>query len=299
MSSLLGTKLNSSLATSNNESEINFIIDDLVKSNEQLKRANTQLNNKNKEIIDSIQYARLIHQAILPKQRHFDRAFKESFFIYQPKDIIGGDFYWTTTYNELSYVILGDCTGHGIPGALLSVLAYSLLNYIVLSKKNLSCKDIITELDQRLIDSFHMTQEERFNNDWIDISICCYNNNTQQLEFSGAMQSIYLVRNENLFEFEGNKFPVGGWQIENERNYTYHTINIQRNDMIYLLSDGIPDQFGGPLNKKFNRRRLKELLLTVSNLSMDKQKEMIHHVFNKWKGDEEQVDDISLIGIRF
>lgn len=283
----------------NNDVELNFIIDDLLKTNEDLKRANIHLNSKNKEIVDSIQYARLIHQAILPKQRHFDRAFKESFYIYQPKDFIGGDFYWVTKVEELSYIILGDCTGHGVPGALLSVLGHSLLNYIVHGKNILSCKEIITELDQKVIDSFHMAQEERFNNDWMDISICCYNNKTNILEFSGAMQSLYLIRNENLFEYEGNKFPVAGWQIESERNFISHFINIQKNDIIYLLSDGLSDQFGGPQNKKFNRRRLKELLLSVSNLNMDKQKEMILHVFNKWKGNEEQVDDVCLIGIKF
>lgn len=283
----------------NNDNEISSVINDLIKTNEYLKLNNIHLNNKNKEIVDSIQYARLIHQAILPKQRHFDRAFKESFHIYQPKDIIGGDFYWVTNVDELSYVILGDCTGHGVPGALLSILGYSLLNYIVHGKNILSCKDIITELDQRVIDSFHMAQEERFNNDWIDISICCYNNKTNMLEFSGAMQSLYLIRNENLFEYKGNKFPVAGWQIESKRNFKSHFIDIYKNDTIYILSDGLSDQFGGPQNKKFNIRRLKELLLSVSKLSMDKQKEMILHIFNKWKGDQEQVDDISLIGIKF
>ncbi|MFN7013450.1 MAG: PP2C family protein-serine/threonine phosphatase, partial [Bacteroidia bacterium] len=137
------------------------------------------------------------------------------------------------------------------------------------------------------------------NNDWMDISICCYNNKTGILEFSGAMQSLYLIRDNSLFEYEGNKFPVAGWQIETERNFISHHIHIQQNDTIYLLSDGLSDQFGGPQNKKFNRRRLKELILSISKLSMVKQKEMILHVFNKWKGDKEQVDDISLIGIKF
>lgn len=299
MSSLLDKDNTLSYPTSNNDCELNFIINDLLKSNEDLKQANFHLNNKNREIVDSIQYARLIHQAILPKQRHFDRAFNNSFFIYQPKDIIGGDFYWVTKIEDLSFVVLGDCTGHGVPGALLSVLGHSLLNYIILGKNILSCKDIITELDQRVIDSFHMSHEERFNNDWIDISICCYNNKTGILEFSGAMQSIYLVRNGNLFEFEGNKFPVAGWQIEKERNFTSHQIELQKNDIIYLLSDGFSDQFGGPLNKKFNRRRLKQMLLSVAKHPMELQKEMIIHVFNKWKGNEEQVDDVSLIGIKF
>lgn len=299
MSSLLEIDNTLSHPASNNNTELNFIINDLLKSNEDLKQANLHLNNKNKEIVDSIQYARLIHQAILPKQRHFDRAFNSSFFIYQPKDIIGGDFYWVTKVEDLSFVVLGDCTGHGVPGALLSVLGHSLLNYIILGKNILSCKDIITELDQRVIDSFHMSHEERFNNDWIDISICCFNNKTGILEFSGAMQSIYLVRNGNLFEFEGNKFPVAGWQIEKERNFTSHQIELQKNDIIYLLSDGFSDQFGGPLNKKFNRRRLKQMLLSVAKHPMELQKEMIIHVFNKWKGNEEQVDDVSLIGIKF
>lgn len=299
MSSLLDKDNTLSYPTSNNDCELNFIINDLLKSNEDLKQANFHLNNKNREIVDSIQYARLIHQAILPKQRHFDRAFNNSFFIYQPKDIIGGDFYWVTKIEDLSFVVLGDCTGHGVPGALLSVLGHSLLNYIILGKNILSCKDIITELDQRVIDSFHMSHEERFNNDWIDISICCYNNKTGILEFSGAMQSIYLVRNGNILEYEGSKFPVAGWQIETERNFTSHHIELQKNDIIYLLSDGFSDQFGGPLNKKFNRRRLKQMLLSVAKHPMELQKEMIIHVFNKWKGNEEQVDDVSLIGIKF
>ncbi len=282
-----------------NDSGFNFVIDELLASNEQLKRINLALNNKNTEIIESMEYARLIHQAILPKQRHFDRAFKESFYIYHPKQIIGGDFYWVTTINELSYVILGDCTGHGIPGALLSVLGFSLLNYIILGKNITGCKDIIAELDQRVIDSFHQTNEMRFNNDWIAASICCYNHQTQTLEFCGAMQNLYLVRDGNITELKGNKYPVAGWQIVNERDFTLYKIPVRENDIVYLTSDGIADQFGGPGNKKFNRRRLKELLLSVSKSNMVKQREMIIHVIEKWKGKQEQIDDISLIGIKF
>lgn len=299
MNSTIEPKITTHKQCLNNDNDVNFIIKNLIQSNEELKQVNQNLNLKNKEIVDSIQYARLIHQAILPKQRHLDRAFKESFYIYEPKDIIGGDFYWVTQIDNLSYVVLGDCTGHGVPGAMLSILGHSLLNYIILGKNILSVKEIIKELDQRVIDSFHMVSEDKFNNDWMDISICCYNNKTKILEFAGAMQNLYLIRNNNLFEYEGNRFPVAGWQIEDVRDYKTHELKIEKSDKLYLLSDGIYDQFGGPINKKFSKRRLKELLLSISKYEMSKQKEMILHVLDKWKGQEEQVDDISLIGIKF
>lgn len=258
-----------------------------------------KLWNKNRDLLKSLERAALIQNALLPKPRHFDRAFPDHFAIHLPKEDVGGDFYWLAETNGMIYFAVADCTGHGVPGALLAMLGQSFLNYIVLGKGIRSASDILVDLDQRLIDSFQITNENDFQNDWIDISFCRYDPSRMELEFAGAQRSILHVKGHEHREFRGSNYPVGGWQLEEKRSFGSRTIRVEKGEALYLGSDGYQDQFGGSAGKKFNRKRLHDIVLTNRDRPMGVQKELLLDSFRNWKGEKEQVDDVCLLGVRF
>ena len=248
---------------------------------------------------DSMKYASWVQRGILPKERHFNRLFEDSFFYYQPKDLVSGDFYWVGASDEVTYVAVGDCTGHGVAGAMLSVLSYSLLEYVVMRKKIRKTNKILMELDKRFMDSFSAAEEENtFNNDWVDISLCGIERKTNTIYFSGAHRKILLVSDKEMKIYSGSPYPVGGWQLEKNRNYRAVTIPYSKGDVLYLGSDGFQDQFGGILNKKYKSQKLHQLLCGSRNLPMKELRNILEQEFHKWKGDNEQTDDITIVGIR-
>jgi serine phosphatase RsbU (regulator of sigma subunit) len=258
-----------------------------------------KLYKTNKELVDSIYYSESVQRGVLPNERHFDRIFSEHFVVYKPQGIVGGDLYWIGQKGKLKYFAVGDCTGHGISGAMLSVLALSFLNYIVLGKEFESLGDVLQEFDKKWIETFHQGTEYGYNNDWLEIGICCINEETGELQYAGAFNKLICISPQgNLTELLGNKYPIGGWQLEKERTYTTYRFAIEKNSMLYLYSDGFKDQFGFLTQKRFTNKRFKELLFQHYYLSMNEQKEKIEHTFNCWKGIEEQTDDVCLLGIR-
>jgi serine phosphatase RsbU (regulator of sigma subunit) len=256
-----------------------------------------KLHKKNKELISNITYAEVVQQGILPHERHFNRLFENYFILYKAQGIISGDLYWVGQKGKKKYFAVGDCTGHGVSGAMLSVVALSFLNYIVLGKEFDEIGDVLSRLDKKWIETFHQGAEAEYNNDWLEIGICSFDEETQELQFAGANNKLILINKNNITEFSGNKYPIGGWQIEKNRDYKTFSLILKEKTSVYLYSDGFKDQFGEISKKRFSSKRFREMLLKYNELSMVKQKKKIEMELNSWKGSEEQTDDICLLGL--
>jgi len=251
-----------------------------------------------KEHKDELSYAGILQQGLLPKSRHFERIFEESFLIYKPKNYVSGDFYWIGEKNDIRYFACADCTGHGVPAAMLSVLGYSLLNYALYNADLVSPSDILKKVDFKFIESFDFEGSGHTTNDWIDISLCAFNPQNMTLTFCGANRKALVISDKTSHVLPGNRYPIGGWQLEEFRNFQEHTIEVQNGDWVYLGSDGYQDQFGGLFGKKFGSNRLHTLLKSISKLSAKEQKEMLLENHLVWTNGREQTDDVCLMGIK-
>jgi serine phosphatase RsbU (regulator of sigma subunit) len=243
-------------------------------------------------------YSQTIQNGLLPKKRHFDKCFKDSFVYYSPQNTISGDFYWLIKKGNKIYFSLGDCTGHGTSAAMLSVLGISLLNYIV-QKDFEYIGDYLRELDKKWIETFKNESNDcLFNNDWIEMVLFCFDTTTNKLSYASAGSEFAMTHNGKIKLYKGNNYPIGGWQIEKDRNFDTHIIDIHENTNIYVFSDGVKHQFDDNNHKKFSRKRLLNFLEKCSIYDMNKQKEMFQYVFDEWKGPTTQTDDVSLIGMQ-
>ncbi|MFD1551121.1 hypothetical protein DNU06_04015 [Putridiphycobacter roseus] len=246
-----------------------------------------------------LETARTIQEGLLPKPRHFQRLFNDSFVLDIPLNIISGDFYWIGAKNDLSYAVIGDCTGHGTAAALLSVLAINLFEYTIMNKGLKKTYKILQEVDKRFIESFKNIEEENFDNPWIDLSIVCIDKKKSKLYFSSANHKlIHISKQAEMQVIKGNKYPIGGWQMEQNRTFDPQIIDYQPGDIIFMGSDGFQDQFGGPKFKKYKLKRLNNLLQSNFNLPFNQLKTLLEFEFNAWKGDNFQVDDVCLMGIK-
>lgn len=247
--------------------------------------------------IESLNYAKIIQEAILPKPRHFHRLFSNHFIIYEPLNFVSGDFYWVAQKDDLIYLAVGDCTGHGVPGAMLSILAKSIIEYSVLNKGLQKTDEILTEVDKKFVESFSGLEDDQFNNDWFEVGLICIDSKKNQVHYSAANRKLLHVSDKKVNLLKGNKFPIGGWQYTENRVFTSETFHYQEGDVLYLGSDGIQDQIGGVKNKKFSSKRLHELLISLKPYPCELQREIVLDTIKLWKGNEEQIDDICLIGI--
>lgn len=269
--------------------------------NEILDEKIAELYNKASfEFVSSLKYAAILQQGIFPKQRHFDRIFDDSFVLYLPQQIISGDFYWLSEVSDdLIYLAVGDCTGHGVPGAMLSILANNLLSYSILNKKIKKTSKILKELDKRFIESFSSDNHETgFNNDWFDISLVCIDRTNKTIQYSGAKRKALLLKEQGYTVLKGSNYPIGGWQMAEKRDFESITVKYEPGDTLYLSSDGFQDQIGGVKDKKYKSVRLEECLFKYASMDMVTQKKLIHSEHLDWKGANEQTDDICLIGVR-
>ncbi|TAH42296.1 MAG: cyclic nucleotide-binding domain-containing protein [Bacteroidetes bacterium] len=275
------------------EEELTRLVDERTR---ELKLRNEEISIKNREITDNVNYAKRIQTAILPDTNAIQKAFNESFILYLPKDIVSGDFYAFFPKQDSAIIIAADCTGHGVTGAFLSVVGNSLLTQIINEKKVSDPGKILDQLNEAVIDTLNQRQGE--STDGMDISICSLNFKTKKLKFSGANRPLWIIRNNELSSYTANKFPVGGMQILHEENFQSHEIQMEKGDTFYIFSDGYADQFGGESGKKFMTKKLKEVLLSIQKLSMKEQQVFLLDAFNKWRGDQEQVDDVLVIGVK-
>jgi len=257
-----------------------------------------EIQNKNKKINDSINYAKRIQNAILPNNKVIGKALPDSFILYKPRDVVSGDFPWFVQIKDEIFIAAVDCTGHGVPGALLSLIGYFLLNDIVRSRKITEPGKILDLLDEGVTTTLRQ-DEDATTKDGMDIALCKINTNTRVVEYAGAHRPLYIMKGGVMDEVKGNKFPIGGGIFKNQTNFTNTRIELTAGDSIYFSSDGFPDQFGGPEGRKFGPKRTREIIENVHKLPMTEAMNTFDTEWESWRGEHKQTDDVLLIGIKF
>jgi PAS domain S-box-containing protein len=262
------------------------------------KMIELEIQNKNKKITESINYAKRIQTAILPNNRVINRALPDSFILYKPRDVVSGDFPWFVQIKDDIFIAAVDCTGHGVPGALLSLIGYFLLNDIVRSRKITEPGKILDLLDEGVTTTLRQ-DEDATTKDGMDIALCKINMAAGVVEYAGAHRPMYIMKNGVMDEVKGNKFPIGGGIYKNQTNFTNTRVELQKGDSIYFSSDGFPDQFGGPEGRKFGPKRTREIIERVHKQPMKEAMEVFDAEWEGWRGETKQTDDVLLIGIKF
>jgi serine phosphatase RsbU (regulator of sigma subunit) len=281
---------------SNNKYRIDLLKEreSVLKKNKKIERQVEIIAETNKEITDSINYSKRIQNAILPSTAKVKKLMPESFILYKPKDIVAGDFYWVEkTQNNLNFAV-ADCTGHGVPGAMMSVICTNALNRSLNEFNLIKPNEILDKTRSLVIQDLDASEDNI--KDGMDIALCSLSGNI--LNYSGANIKLYIVRGKEIIEYKPNKQPIGLY-IGEQTAYTNHTIELQKDDCIYLITDGYVDQFGGEKLKKFKTPALKKLLIDINELSMLDQGKIVLSTFENWKRNLEQIDDVCVMGIKF
>ena len=269
--------------------------------NKEVIQQKTIIEHHNIEIMDSIKYAKNIQEALLPSLSEVGNLFPQSFVLYMPKDIVSGDFYWFARNGTTRFIAAVDCTGHGVPGAFMSIVGNTLLNEIVNEKKITVPGDILLELHKGVKIALNQNAKEFERRDGMDITLCAFNANTSEIQYAGANRPLWIYRKDKNYELEiikATKSPIGGLELEESRVYQNHSVTVNAGDCLYLFSDGYADQFGGPKGKKFMLTNFQKLLLKNIESPMEVQKQKLAEAFMDWKSEAEQIDDVLVIGIR-
>ncbi|MCX6300588.1 MAG: YfiR/HmsC family protein [Bacteroidia bacterium] len=270
--------------------------DEIEKQRDLAAAQRDQIAYQKKHITDSIMYAKRIQTALIPSLELFSDKL-EHFVLYKPLAIVSGDFYWVSTVENKQIIICADCTGHGVPGAFMSMLGVTMLNEIVNNKHIIMPDQIIENLRQGVIKSFNQVADEDSIKDGMDISVCMVDFEKDLLWYSGANNPLYLIRGHELVHYRGDKMPVAiHYRMQ---PFTLHRIEIKKGDEFFIFSDGYVDQFGGPRQKKFMSNQFKESLVELDDVPMLGQAERLNDIFEAWRGDTPQIDDVTLIGIRY
>ncbi|HIP32680.1 MAG TPA: hypothetical protein EYG86_07965, partial [Crocinitomicaceae bacterium] len=282
----------------------------LSEKNELIVHQKMIVEEKNKSISDSINYAQRLQAAILPSLESIESSLPNSFLINLPKDIISGDFYWFEKKNNLLMIAVADCTGHGVPGAMVSVVCSNALNRSVKEFGLSNPSDVLNKTRELVIETFQSAEGEGEVEDGMDIALCMIDVEKNELSFSGANNPLWIIRNQleekietefllsneelTLYELKGNKQPIGNFDFATD--FQQKSVRLHPNDSIYIFSDGFADQFGGERDKKFTTKRMKELLLEINSMPFKKQKDVLLTKFNSWKNGNDQIDDVCLFG---
>lgn len=262
-----------------------------------IEQQKNKLELKNRGVTDSLVYAQRIQEAMLPSEFYLKEFFGDSFIFYKPKDIVSGDFYWIGEVGDNIFVVAADCTGHGVPGALLSMIGMEMLDKAI-NEVKIDRPDVILGV---INDNLSKTFSRKKNvgsviRDGMDIGVCVINKKAKTVDFSGALFPLYLIRDNNLVEYKGDRTVVG---VNPEGyKYTVHHIDVEDDDVIYMFSDGYADQFGGQSNKKFMYRRFRYLLSTISRFPVETQKDILDDNIRTWMGNHPQIDDMMIIGLK-
>ncbi len=250
-----------------------------------------------REIMESMRYAGLIQRALLPSDHQLKKLLDQYFILFMPKSIVSGDFYWITQKDRQTYIVVADCTGHGVPGALMSILGISFLNEIIKNGTSTTAGRILNKLREKVMEALNQTGNFNESKDGMDISLCIFNYDKSRMQFAGANNPVYIIRDNVIQETIPDKMPVGINAIH-EEPFSSHEIDIFRNDVIYMFSDGFADQFGGPESRKFKYGPFRQLLLDIYKKDMDDQQLILRQTIEDWMGQNEQVDDILVMGFK-
>ncbi|MGM0463216.1 MAG: SpoIIE family protein phosphatase [Bacteroidota bacterium] len=270
----------------------------LYERNTQLNAAYTEIDEQRKHIMDSIYYARRIQTAILPSEDHIYDKLGDHFILYRPKDIVSGDFYWFRAIDNRIMVSAVDCTGHGVPGAFMSIVGYNQLNHAVNVGKARDAEDVLNQLNRGVIETLSVDTHESKVMDGMDMALCVFCEGMKTVQFSGANNPLIIIRDGELLQYKGDKFPIGAYEGERPQVFTRQEVTLKKGDCLYIYSDGYADQFGGPKDKKFTTKKFKQLLLDIYKEKCDVQKYLLDKRLDEWKGDREQLDDVLVIGIK-
>jgi len=294
--------------TDENKNIINYIAiaEDVTlrkKREEQILFQQKELQKINESLLSSISYARVIQNAVMPSELFLKQFLPESFVLFLPRDIVSGDFYWIKQVQHKIFIAAADCTGHGVPGAFMSMLGIALLNEIVSSEinpDNLKANEILNELRKKIKHALHQDRRKSSTSDGMDIALCIIDLTKNEMQYAGANNPLYLIRKNNnkpeVIKFKADRMPIGVYL--KERSFTNNIIDLNADDLIYIFSDGFVDQFGGDHDRKYQHSRFREFLLSKSHLILAEQKEALNKEFNEWKGDKAQIDDVLIVGLK-
>ena len=267
------------------------------KANAELAEKNTLITLQKKEITDSIQYASRIQAAMLTPESQIAKYLPENFILFLPRDIVSGDFYWFAENEGRTICIAADCTGHGVPGAFMSMLGIAFLNEIVSKNPEITANEILNEMRKQVVSSLRQGGQIGETTDGMDVSLIILDKNKNRIEYAGANNPLILIRNKELLEYKPDKMPIG-FHFADELPFTINYFEVEKGDMIYLFSDGFSDQFGGPNGKRLMIKRFRNFLLEVHDKDLSLQKQILEQRLEEWKGETDQIDDILLVGIR-
>jgi serine phosphatase RsbU (regulator of sigma subunit) len=264
---------------------------------ELLESQKTELEYSARRITDSLNYAQRIQDALLPSETYLKKYFRESFILYKPKDIVSGDFYWIGEKNDTRFIVAADCTGHGVPGALISMIGHNLLEKIIITENTPQPGEILDRMNGALSETFSREKNTgTIIRDGMDIGICSINLKKKKICFAGAFFPLFLIRENRLIEIKGDRFTLG--MAPDGASFRNNEMDLFEGDMLYLFSDGYVDQFGGEENKKFMYRRFRYLLMNINGFPLADQKSILDDNIKTWSGNNPQVDDILIIGFR-
>ncbi len=282
--------------------EIQAQADNLENAFQEIQTQKKKVEKSHEEITASINYAYRIRNALLPQKEKFGNIFPKHFVFYQPRNIVSGDFYWTKTFNNLTVLVVADCTGHGVPGAFMSLLGISFLNEIVpkltqMENQTVYANDVLNMLREQIISVLNQTDNMHSNSDGMDAAICIFDHEKQEMQFAGANMPVIIVQNNELTEYKPDKMPIGIHPRAKEP-FTNQSIKLEKNANIYIFSDGIVDQYSHENKKKYLRNNFRKFLSSIQNLSIELQSEAVENEFNSWRKNTDQTDDILVIGIQ-